>query len=122
MDLSGTPKARKPRSHSRQVRRLTPTEASRLIERYEAGATVYELATQFAISRTTVARKLRVSGVATRGRSPCKDEVDQMVELYNTGLTLAAVGQRLGFAARTVQYHVQERGVQTRDTHGRDRS
>ena len=35
---------------------------------------------------------------------------------------LKAVGQRLGFAAHTIQRRLDERGVRRRDTHGRERS
>jgi hypothetical protein len=45
-----------------------------------------------------------------------------MVRLYESGLSLAAVGKRVGKSVGTVKGYVIERGVQTRDRHGRVRS
>jgi DNA-binding CsgD family transcriptional regulator len=89
------------------------------VERYTAGATVYELAAEFGIDRKTVARQLKVAGILLRLQSPAPAQVDEMVRLYRTGLSLAAVGAQLGFGARTVERHVKARQVATRDSHGR---
>lgn len=119
MNLRPSPRPRGPQPQSKQARRLTTADLARLAKRYEAGATVYELAAEFGVSRHTIARRLKDTGIRMRAQSPHEGDVDEMVRLYETGLSLAAVGQRLGFAARTVQHHVQARGVRTRDTHGR---
>lgn len=47
------------------------------------------------------------------GHTPTDAEVDEMVQLYESGLSLAKVGQRLG--------HLGYRGVQMRDVHGQER-
>jgi hypothetical protein len=63
---------------------------------------------------------LKRHGVTMRYQSPTEVEVDDMVRLYEAGLSLVAVGHRLDFAARTVLRHIWLRGVRTRDTHGRE--
>lgn len=98
---------------------LTDRQINRLIERYEAGATVYELAAEFRVERRTVAVQLRRHGVTLRRQSPTAAEIDEMLRLYQSGQSLEAVGQRLGFVARTVQRYLEVRGVERRDTHGR---
>jgi hypothetical protein len=112
-------------SHQRvqkRALRLTDMQIARLAEYYGAGATVYELAANFSIDRRTVARRLKAAGVTLRGQSPTTGDVDEMVQLYRSGLSLARVSDQVGFNADTVQRYVQARGVRTRDTHGRERS
>jgi hypothetical protein len=54
-----------------------------------------------------------------RGLSP--DQVDHAIHLYNLGWSLARVGNHLGVNHTTVLNKLRERGIHTRDTHGRPR-
>nr|CTQ94903.1 hypothetical protein [Kibdelosporangium sp. MJ126-NF4] len=54
-----------------------------------------------------------------RGLSP--DQVDHAIHLYNLGWSLARVGDHLGVNHTTVLNKLRERGIPTRDTHGRPR-
>ena len=115
--------ALEPRSaHAKQALRLSAAQLGRLVARYQSGATVYELAAEFSVERRTVAVQLKRQGVTLRRQSPTADEVDEMIRLYRSGLSLAAVGLHLGFVARTVQRYLRGRGMQLRDTRGRNRS
>ncbi|MCU1678451.1 MAG: hypothetical protein JWM93_3209, partial [Frankiales bacterium] len=87
----------------KRARHLNGTELARLVQRYQVGATVYELAAEFTIDRKTVARQLKRAGIRLRLQSPTSTGVDEMVRLYRSGLSLAAVGEQLGFGARTVE-------------------
>jgi hypothetical protein len=89
--------------------------------RYLEGATVYELAVEFDICRSKVSERLRQNGVKMRFRPPSDQEICEMVRLYESGLSLAAVGKRVGKSVGTVKRYVLECGIQTRHTHGRDR-
>lgn len=89
--------------------------------RYEAGATVYELAAEFGCHRTTVAERLKKSGVAMRLQPPSPEAIDSMVHLYLSGLSHLVVGKQLDFCANTVRDCLRGRRIQSRDTHGRDR-
>ena len=104
-----------------QQRRLTGIQVSEMAARYEAGATVYELATEFGCHRTTVAERLKKAGFAMRGQPPTSGDIDSMANLYVSGLSLTEVGQQLGFCANTVGNCLRERQIRVRDTHGRDR-
>jgi DNA-binding CsgD family transcriptional regulator len=104
--------------HQRQ-RILTDVQAERLVVRYGEGATVYQLAEEFNIHRHTVSERVRKAGVQMRLQSPSEVVIDEMERLYGTGLSLAKVGQGLGFTPGTVHRHLRLRGVQFRDTHGR---
>ncbi|MGH4007488.1 MAG: hypothetical protein ACRDTH_04860 [Pseudonocardiaceae bacterium] len=54
-----------------------------------------------------------------RGLSP--EQVDEAVRLYESGWSLAWIGQRLGINGTTVLNRLWERGVRTRDAQGRER-
>lgn len=112
-----TPDRSRP-AHPKRAKQLNASDLPRLVERYEAGATVYELADEFKIDRRTVSIRLKQQGVSLRFQSPTPDVVDEMVRLYESGLSLAKVADRTGFVAHTVQRHLRDRGVQMRDLHG----
>jgi lambda repressor-like predicted transcriptional regulator len=101
---------------------LSTTQLAHLVERYAAGATVYELATEFNVHRHTVATRLQQQGVQLRLASPTPADVDEMVRLYESGLSLMRVAHKTGLSAETVRRNVLDRGVRTRDTHGRGES
>jgi hypothetical protein len=122
LDLSHFRTKRASRQRPKRALRLTDVQVAKLVERYQSGATVYELSAEFGVNRKTVALHLSRQGVVLRGRSPTADQVDEMVHLYRSGLSLARVGERVGFNADTVRHYVQAHGVRTRDTHGRERS
>jgi hypothetical protein len=50
------------------------------------------------------------------------DQVDDAIHLYKLGWSLARVGEHLNVDHTTVLTKLRERGVPTRDTHGRPRS
>ena len=89
--------------------------------RYLEGATVYELAVEFDICRSKVSERLKRNGVRLRLTPPSDQEISEMVRLYVSGLSLAAVGKKVGTSVGTVKRCVLESGIQTRDTHGRVR-
>lgn len=108
-------------SAPKTARRLPPDELAALIRDYRAGDTVYELAPRYGIDRRTIAAKLKQAGVTLRGHTPGQQEADRLVELYQSGLSLVAAGERVGYTSRTVPRALIERDVPRRDSHGRVR-
>ena len=104
-----------------QQSRLTEAQTLKLVEGYESGATVCELAKEFRCSRQTVSERLKKAGVTMRHQSPTPEVVDAMVRLYLSEPSLVEVGKQLGFCANTVASCLRKRGIQVRDTHGRSR-
>ena len=80
--------------------RLTETQRSELIERYQAGEPANALARQFGVDRRTATRIIRRGGVEVRYR--VEADVETARELYESGLSLSRVGDQLGVSARTV--------------------
>ena len=90
-----------------------------LRDRYNEGATAYELAEEFGIRRATVSERLKKAGVSMRCKSPRSELINSMTGLYESGLSLAAVVAQTGASAGTVHRYLLIRGVQMRDSHGR---
>jgi len=102
-------------------RRLSETQTLLMADRYRTGATLYQLAKEFGISRHTVSERLKKAGIAMRQQSPGDKPIDLMVRLYESGLSLAMVGNRVGASPGTVRRYLLINGVQMRDSHGQKR-
>lgn len=83
---------------------------------------MYELGNRFGIERRTVSNILKRHDVPMRRRGLSPEQVDTAIHLYNLGWSLARVGGHLGVDHTTVLTKLRERGISTRDTHGRPRS
>lgn len=69
---------------------------------------------------TTVSNHLKKAEVAIRLKVMSPNDVDLAKELYLSGLSLAAVGDRLGRAPNTIRVELIAAGVRMRDTHGKE--
>jgi DNA-binding CsgD family transcriptional regulator len=83
--------------------------------------TVYQLGDRFGIDRRTVSQILHRHGVPMRRRGLSPEQIDEAVQLYDGGWSLAWIGERMGVIPSTVLARLRERGVRMRDTHGRVR-
>lgn len=111
-----------PRPLRQQQRRLTEVEIARMVDRYAAGATVYELADEYGIERRTVSVRLKAAGAIMRRQPPSADQISEMVRFYVSGLSLERVGERTGFSSKTVHTYLKNEGIRLRDSHGRERT
>jgi DNA-directed RNA polymerase specialized sigma24 family protein len=102
-------------------RRLSEAQALLVANKYQNGATVYQLAQEFGISRKTVSERIRKAGITMRRQSPGSELIDSMVGLYESGMSLAEVGDQVGTSPGTVHRYLLICGVQMRDSHGRKR-
>ncbi len=94
--------------------RLTDSQRSEVVRRYEAGESANVPAVELGVHRTSVLRALRVGGVDVRYRTLTDDEVGDARRMYESGLSLATVGEHFGIAARTVLNMFRKVGVSTR--------
>lgn len=92
-----------------------------MAQAYADGTRVVDIAARFGVSKTTVVAQLNKADVERRPRTMSDEQIDEAHRLYESGWSLARVGDRLGFTARTVQLRLRELGVVFRDTHGRVR-
>ena len=98
-----------------QVRKLADQEVARLVGTYQAGATVYELAEEFKIHRTTVSLHLQRAGVTMRRQGLSEEQMAAAIVLYKQGWSLARLGDKFGVGAETVRTTLRKAGVQRRD-------
>lgn len=110
------------RPKPRRARHLDQDQVQMLVQDYAAGATTYELGDRFGIDRRTVSAILHQFDVPMRRRGLSPSQVDEAIHLYRLGWSLARVGEHLDVDPTTVLNRLQERGIRTRDTHGRARS
>jgi predicted transcriptional regulator len=89
-----------------------------MVEAYEAGATTTQLRQQFSVSQDTVVRLLRRHGVVTRHKGLSDSDLQQARELYESGLPVAKVGEKLGRAPSTVRRALVQAGVEMRPRGG----
>jgi len=95
-------------------RRLRELEQLELVDAYRAGESVHGLADRFGVARQTVSAVLERHRVARRYRILKPQDVDAAVGLYESGLSLVAVGERLGVNASTILNALRTTGVQLR--------
>lgn len=116
-----------PPSGPKAVRTPTPRKTARrpdkgdieaLVESYEDGSTVYELARRFGIHRSTVSVVLERRGVSRRYRLLEGVTLDRAIELYAAGKALDQVGEDLGVNRSTVALALKKAGVRLRPRPG----
>lgn len=101
------------RTSRRRARQLRASEVELVVGRYLAVRNIRTVAREFQVSRTTIARILTEHGIdASRRMTDAQTSV--AVELYEQGLSSAAIGQRLGFDNHTILKALRGCGVAIR--------
>lgn len=97
-------------------RKLKPAEVDQVVERYQAGETLVELARSFGVHEQTIKRKLAARGVSRRPVQLLDDESKaRVLALRQEGLTYPEIAERLGVTVGVVGRVVRA----TRQTHVR---
>lgn len=119
-DHADGPRQEKGRLSNPPQRRLSPTDVNDLIEAYQAGATISQLALDFGVQRTTVTAHLDHHGVPRHREHMAWDDrtLDEAAELYAAGRSLADVGEQFGIDAQTVANRFRRAGVAVRPRRG----
>lgn len=85
----------------RRARQLRADEAVAVVDRYRELRNMRNVASEFQLSRTTVARMIKDHGVDA-SRKLIEPRIAVAVELNERGLSSATVGRRFGFDKHTV--------------------
>lgn len=109
-------KSADPRAHALD-RRLSPEALQQLLGDYQAGVSANQLAVRYQLGRSSIRRLLRESGVPRRYQAMTEDEIDQAVDLYESGLTISRAAIQLGRPQSTVQTALSRRDVDMRNRH-----
>jgi AraC-like DNA-binding protein len=115
-------RSRDPRATTKPISdaaHLSHEEQVKVVTMYQAGKTINAVAREFKLHRTTVTAILDRHDVPVRPHYMTQSHVDQARVLYESGSSLARIGDRLGFDAQTVRTHLFRAGVQIRGAHER---
>jgi hypothetical protein len=77
------------------------------------------LAARFPIHPSTVSKLLKRQGVVRSARMLNSIQVSRAIELYQRGLSLANVADRLRCCPGTIRNALEAAGIERRDSHGR---
>jgi hypothetical protein len=104
--------------HRQLQNRLTADQVEHLVTAYVSGATVKNLVEEFKVHRVTVFSLLDRAGVPRRSRRLSSEEIESAKRLYESGLSLALVGETLGWNADTIRRALINAGVSVRARRG----
>jgi lambda repressor-like predicted transcriptional regulator len=99
---------------------LKPTQVRELVEAYRAGATLRELSALFGLHEHTVSAHLERHGTerrVSRAKLSIAD-IEQASELYGSGLSWAAIGERFDVDPKTIGTWLKRAGVPMRPRKG----
>ncbi|OKJ97396.1 hypothetical protein [Amycolatopsis sp. CB00013] len=95
-------------------RQLRPDEVATAVARFEAGASMQQIADQLDVHRTTILKRLQSLGITTRFSKLEPDEVKAAAELYGDGWTLDKIAKKYHVAASTVRDYLLAAGMEMR--------
>ena len=90
---------------------LTPSEIDHLVADYQAGSGVQELAETYGIHRATVFAHLRRQNVPRRRPGLNDQEQAEAVRLSREGMSMRAIGRRMGVDRKAVRVALVAAGV-----------
>ena len=90
-------------------------------ETFRGSAPLHDIGESYGPAMATVIEHLNRAGVERRPSWMSEQEIAVVIDLYSSALSLAKIGKRLGFTARTAHVRSLERSVILRDTHGQAR-
>ena len=104
----------------RKWTRLSDEARAAVIERYEAGETTTALAEAYGVAKSTVLGILRANSVVVRRQPLTPEQVSEATRLYNSGLSLSQVAERLRVNQETMRVALLRSGLALRLPTGHD--
>lgn len=98
--------------------RLAPEVIAQLVAEYEAGTPTTKLTEQFGLSKGAVLKLLHEAGASMRQQALSERELAEARLLYESGLSLVAVGERVSRHHTTVHLALRRAGVAMRPRKG----
>ena len=106
------------RTPKRTCHRTGPDVVAQIIEGYERGVAVAQLAAGLQINQWTVGRYARLHRLPRRSPRLGPRQIEEAVSLYNEGNSLATLVKRCGVATDTVGKALRGAGVSLRPRRG----
>lgn len=89
-----------------------------MVERYEAGETSTALAEAYGVAKSTILGILRANSVVVRRQPLTAEQVSEAARLYDSGLSLSQVAERLKVNQETMRVAIMGSGVTIRPATG----
>jgi len=86
----------------RLLQRLDAATKAGLVRDYEAGTPTTQLTKSYGLSKASVLKLLQDAGVSLRRQGLDDEQTAQAIRLYESGLSLARVGEQVGFGPSSV--------------------
>lgn len=109
-----------PDERCRRPRRLSDLQVKTLIDTYQSGTTIKDLAAEYGIHRVTVMEHLRRNEIPRRSDSKrwTPEQLVEVTDLYHEGNSIRVLGQRYRLDPSTVAKRLKRAGVQLRPRRG----
>ncbi|MGC4192320.1 MAG: hypothetical protein QM589_14300 [Thermomicrobiales bacterium] len=95
-------------------RRLSPEVIEEMVARYRAGEETPALSLEYGISKTGLRQMLLAEGVRFRKHRITPEDAEKAVLLYERGMTITQVVERLGYSYGTIRAALHDNGVAMR--------
>ncbi len=96
------------------AKQLREGEIDALVARYREIRSMRKLATEFGLSRTTIAKHLADRGINT-SRGMTSADIARAADLYEGGLSSVSIGKRLGYDNKTILSALRAEGITIRE-------
>jgi len=101
----------------RRQRCLSDDQVHSLVEAYEAGVAINELAAEFHVHRTTVLDHVNRAGTKRRYRALRSQQLEEAAQLRGAGKSFRDIGRCLGVHASTVRQHLTRASAVAQEGH-----
>ena len=111
--------ASQPPLRRRKWNRLDDETRKEVAARYAAGETTTVLATEYGVAKSTVVGILRAQSVVVRRQARSGEQASEAARLYDSGLSLSEVAERMRINQETMRVATIAVGVSLRPATGR---
>ena len=91
---------------------ITPAKEKHFSKEYSAGKSTKQIARESGRSRAAVSTAIKRTGVSMRSsRASTKQEIQEMVALRTSGMSLVKIADRLGYSEKTIWTQLRNAGA-----------
>lgn len=102
-----------------QRRKLSENQKDKIVEEYLHGLSVTKLGKEYGVHFSTIMEALNERNIKCRGnkiRALSENDIDNIVEEYENGLTTVELGRKYGVSHKTIAKALNDRKIEHRGT------
>lgn len=96
-------------------RKIPHIDVNYIIDRYNSGATIREIATELGVGCTTISRRLKSNGVVITDRRVIDLDVTEIVARYNSGESIKKLAEAYNVSRSVIRKRLENAGIVLRD-------